>query len=253
MTSSSRRDRRVILIGVGGPTCSGKTTLAKHLQNILPNSVIVHQDDFWPDEVPIHPKYNVQDWDSASGAIAWPRFVDFLRQIKLTGVIPSDHHSHDHLNEQKDIPISDECRQKWISEFNTSREGITWIIVDGFLLYWHPEVVKQLDIRIFLRVPHDVLKQRRHERHGYHTAEGDLWRDPPNYFENIVYPGYVDAHGSVFKNGDIEHGEVTRKIEGLVLIDMMDVTMDEAVDRSCRVAKECTAPEACFPAPTLRK
>ncbi|KAF8633633.1 hypothetical protein AX15_001322 [Amanita polypyramis BW_CC] len=138
MTSSSRRDRRVILIGVGGPTCSGKTTLAKHLQNILPNSVIVHQDDFWPDEVPIHPKYNVQDWDSASGAIAWPRFVDFLRQIKLTGVIPSDHHSHDHLNEQKDIPISDECRQKWISEFNTSREGITWIIVDGFLLYWHP-------------------------------------------------------------------------------------------------------------------
>lgn len=27
-----------------GATCSGKTTLAKHLRRILPNSVIVHQD-----------------------------------------------------------------------------------------------------------------------------------------------------------------------------------------------------------------
>jgi len=32
------------------------------------------------------------------------------------------------------------------------------------------DVVDQLDVRIMLRVPHDVLKKRRHERHGYHTA-----------------------------------------------------------------------------------
>ena len=32
------------------------------------------------------------------------------------------------------------------------------------------DVVDKLDYRIFLRVPHDVLKQRRHDRHGYHTA-----------------------------------------------------------------------------------
>src|SRR6185437_12742895 len=52
---------RVILIGVGcaffhlhvfvpteykhrGATCSGKTTLAKHLRSILPGSFIIHQD-----------------------------------------------------------------------------------------------------------------------------------------------------------------------------------------------------------------
>lgn len=32
------------------------------------------------------------------------------------------------------------------------------------------DVIDQLDVRIFLRVPEDVLKKRRHERHGYHTA-----------------------------------------------------------------------------------
>ena len=37
------------------------------------------------------------------------------------------------------------------------------------------DVIAELDVRIMLRVPHDILKQRRHERHGYHTAgEMDL-------------------------------------------------------------------------------
>ena len=64
-----------------------------------------------------------------------------------------------------------------------------------------------------------------------------IWRDPPNYFENIVYPAYVDAHRDIFKKGDVEQGELTGKIDGLFLIDMLDVTMDEAVDCCCRVIK----------------
>lgn len=41
---------KTILIAVGGPTCSGKTSLVKHLCKILPegDSFIVHQDDFAP-------------------------------------------------------------------------------------------------------------------------------------------------------------------------------------------------------------
>ena len=27
-----------------------------------------------------------------------------------------------------------------------------------------------MDVKFFLRVPHDALKKRRHDRHGYHTA-----------------------------------------------------------------------------------
>jgi len=89
--------KRVVLVGVGGPTCSGKTTLSKvsnapppstsrfdriahqlitrlrksqWLRQIIPNSVILHQDDFAPavEQVPIHPVHNVQDWDSKDGA-----------------------------------------------------------------------------------------------------------------------------------------------------------------------------------------
>lgn len=126
----------------------------------------------------MHPVHNVQDWDAAPGAIDWPRLVDFLRKVKATGEIPGDHRSHDHLNEQKDLPIPAELRDRWVNKFETlgrqrataGDEEIVWGLVDGFLLYWHPEVIAQLDVRIYLRVPHDVLRARRHERHGYHTA-----------------------------------------------------------------------------------
>ncbi|KAE9408615.1 P-loop containing nucleoside triphosphate hydrolase protein [Gymnopus androsaceus JB14] len=176
---STQQKTRVILVGIGGATCSGKTTLAKHLRRILPNSVIIHQDDFAPPQelVPVHPVYKVQDWDAPAGAIQWPRMVNFLKEIKRTGVIPPDHRSHDHLNEQKLVDLSEETKLRWSTTFQEMQQDaeqtgdkITWGLVDGFLLYWHPDVYEQMDVRIFLRIPESVLKQRRHERHGYHTA-----------------------------------------------------------------------------------
>lgn len=37
---------------------------------------------------------------------------------------------------------------------------------------------------------------------------GDVWQDPPHYFDNIVYPAYVDAHKHLFENQDVEKGEL---------------------------------------------
>lgn len=65
--------------------------------------------------------------------------------------------------------------------------------------------------------------------------EGDLWRDPPGYWEGIVYPAYVDAHKEVFENGDVEGGNLTEHIDGLVLLDMLDTSMTEAVERCCEI------------------
>src|SRR6185369_437548 len=91
------------------------------------------------------PVYNVQDWDSAPTAILWPRLVEFLKQIKQTGVIPPDHRSHDHLNDQTLVPVDQDLKDQWTDTFkalNTTQEDtgieITWGLIDGFLLYWHP-------------------------------------------------------------------------------------------------------------------
>jgi nicotinamide/nicotinate riboside kinase len=64
---------------------------------------------------------------------------------------------------------------------------IIWVLADGFLLYWHPVhpfvtlliwllthnpqgIVRELDIRLFLRVSYKTLKRRRENRFGYNTA-----------------------------------------------------------------------------------
>ncbi|KAJ8076940.1 ribosylnicotinamide kinase [Marasmius tenuissimus] len=259
----------------------------------------MHQDDFAPpqEKVPFHPTYKVQDWDAPAGAIEWPRLAKFLETVKETGVIPPDHRSHDHLNEQKQVPLSDTVSNKWRAVFErlekeaeSQGEKIVWGLVDGFLLYWHPDVIKQLEVRIFLRVPHDTLKRRRHERHGYHTAgksfdtsplsycilyrsdgsvsvplsffllflvsllcfptsqlwptdtvqsdpEGSLWRDPPAYWEQIVWPAYIEAHREAFVDGDVENGMPSDKVKEILLINSLEIGMDEIVERSCAVLR----------------
>ncbi|KAF9523474.1 P-loop containing nucleoside triphosphate hydrolase protein [Crepidotus variabilis] len=243
---------KVLLIGVGGPTCSGKTTIAKHLNRILPNSVIIHQDDFAPPEefIPIHPVHKVQDWDTAEGAISWDRLIDFLRQVKMDGVLPNNHQSQDYLSKQKVIHVDEAVQRKWAIEFKrleeenrvNGNEEIVWGLVEGFLLYWHPELINLLDVRIMLRVPHDVLKKRRYKRHGYHSEDqldpaSPWWRDPPGAWEDIIYPAYVDAHKMMFEGGDVEHGKPTNSIDDLVLLETSDITTTDAIERCCRVIK----------------
>ena len=101
---------------------------------------------FQPQElIPVHPVWNVADWDAPKGAIDWPRLVTFLQKVKVNGEIPPDHRSHDHLNEQKDVPVREDVQKRWIERFETldknmqaKGEKVVWGLVDGFLLYWHP-------------------------------------------------------------------------------------------------------------------
>jgi len=130
-------------------------------------------------------------------------------------------------------------------------------------------------VRVLLRAPHDVLHQRRHERHGYHTAgehplltppeitnvflphslspsfppppfirgvqtdpEGALWRDPPNYWEQIVWPAYIEAHKHVFENGNWESGASSGNIEDLIIIDELETGMTRAVNQVCEKLKQ---------------
>ena len=68
--------------------------------------------------------------------------------------------------------------------------------------------------------------------------EGSLWRDPPNYWEDIVYPAYHDAHKDVFVDGDVEHGHLTSTVSGLILIEGLEISMSDAVEQCCSLLKK---------------
>lgn len=112
-------------------------------------------------------------------------------------------------------------------------------------------IVDHLDLKVFLRTPHDVLKERREKRATYVTTgeliirtkvvtdidfqEAETWTDPPNYWENIVWPAYLDAHKGVFTNDDVEHGRPREDmVPDLLLIDGLEHTMDDIISTCCK-------------------
>lgn len=124
---------------------------------------------------------------------------------------------------------------------SSSSSPVTLAILEGFLLYAPPRaenggeghglrgVHDQIDVRLFLPAPYDLVKERRENRSGYVTIgpapgpdlpqrssasvsddgkggeEVDLekeddrppqnfWTDPPGYVDDIVWPRYVRDH-----------------------------------------------------------
>ncbi len=63
--------------------------------------------------------------------------------------------------------------------------------------------------------------------------EGTFWRDPPNYWEQIVWPAYVHAHEGIVENGDVELGKPNGNVEGLILVDGLQQSMSDVVNSVC--------------------
>jgi hypothetical protein len=39
------------------------------------------------------------------------------------------------------------------------------------------------------------------------SPEGSFWQDPPNYWDDIVWPAYIKAHKNMFEGGDVSLGK----------------------------------------------
>lgn len=84
-----------------------------------------------------------------------------------------------------------------------------------------------------------VLRCTRHPGNGHchpgvqSDPEGSFWQDPPQYWEQIVWPAYVKAHKDLIEGGELEHGQPSGKVKDLILVDGMDQSIGEVVDRVC--------------------
>lgn len=146
---------RTVLVGISGPSSSGKTTLARLLRDIWPNTFILHEDDFyWPDtQIPV--KNGVQDWDCLE-SLDLSKLRDTLTHIKQNGVLPSDFASKE---DQNSVGLCDvdgllvEALRKRATELVKVGDPVRVAIIDGFLLYSKvmPQIWELLDARLFLR------------------------------------------------------------------------------------------------------
>lgn len=201
--ASTKSGNRTILISVGGPSSSGKSTAAKGLLRLFEKSEVVHLDDFYfPDQqIPIDPVSKEQNWDCAD-AIDFEKFVKYIEGIKSGEY---SNHKIDSLEPEADLKLTEDEFQYFKEKINKKLlldTSINIVFVDGFMLYHDPQICNLFDIRLFFRASFETLKSRRESRGGYNTVDG-FWVDPPGYFTDLVWPEYVKSHKYLFENENV--------------------------------------------------
>ena len=180
-----------MIIGVGGASCSGKSTLCSWLHYFLQGSQILRQDSFFKSDSEIPVENNTANWDCPD-ALKMSEFKTVIEEFKK--------HQDIHLQESKTPDPKLDSLIELKEKFNVLSKTRV-LIVDGFMLYNDPQIYSNFDICIFLTASKEKLKFRRQQRSGYVTTEG-YWADPENYFDDFVWPQYVKYNKNFF-NGNI--------------------------------------------------
>lgn len=200
-------EKRIVLVGIGGASSSGKTTVAKILNSITKDSIILHKDDFFKsdEEIPIDKETGFENWDCPE-AINFDAFVEEVEYLKKNGVfsINSKTRFKSDTGGAVDI-IESDLIDSLTAKLNKliDENNLHIVYVDGFLLHHDPNIIKLFDINLLLLASYKTLKERRAARNGYLTQES-YWVDPPGFFDGIVYPSYKKAYSYLFINHDVE-------------------------------------------------
>ncbi|KAF3030234.1 ribosylnicotinamide kinase [Penicillium rubens] len=194
---------KAVVIGISGPSSSGKTTLARLLQRVFYgvdlkpkdsrlNTFIIHEDDFYfpDDKIPYtttRTGKRIQDWDTAS-AIDIPFLTQALNYVRENGTLPPRLQSKEDQNDATDSGVPDEIVQelrgiissRLQDEARKSTENPTIAFLEGFLLFAPPSesggeehvlrsVHDAIHLHLFLPAAYELVKARREGRSGYVT------------------------------------------------------------------------------------
>ncbi|KAI5948931.1 NRK1 [Candida theae] len=231
----TRQNEQVVLIAFGGPSSSGKTTIAQTLKALLADVTLIHLDDFYltDSRIPIDEATGYQNWDCAE-AIDFEKFTTYVENVKSgKEQVPINSIQSNDLNLKLD-PSEKRAIVDKIDSQQDKFKGKKLVFIDGFMLFHNPELVDLFDIELLFHASFSTLKQRRESRGGYNTAEG-FWVDPPDYFEKIVWPGFVNSHKYLFVGEDVDNNlkpEALRKHHIYNIRNDSDSTLSELVRKT---------------------
>ncbi|KAL6475996.1 hypothetical protein MHYP_G00144950 [Metynnis hypsauchen] len=150
-----------LIIGIGGMTNGGKSTLSRSLHGIVPNSCILSQDSFFKDDsvVPVD-SHGFKQYDTLE-ALHMDRMMSEVRSW---------------VEDPQSFMLSQGLSVQESSVFS--------LIVEGFLIFNYGPLNELFDKRYFLQIPYETCKLRR-------SLRVYMPPDPVGYFDGHVWPMYL--------------------------------------------------------------
>ncbi|KAJ8374638.1 hypothetical protein SKAU_G00052180 [Synaphobranchus kaupii] len=157
------------IIGIGGVTNGGKTTLTNRLIKSLPNCCVVHQDDFFKpqDQIEVG-EDGFRQWDVIT-SLDMEAMVNTIKGWAENPVKFARSHG---------VAVSP------ATEASDPEKEIHVLIVEGFLLYNYKPLLEVYDKCYYIAIPYDECKKRRSTRN--YTVP-----DPPGLFDGHVWPMHL--------------------------------------------------------------
>lgn len=151
-----------LIIGISGPTCSGKTSVAKKLHESIEGSVLIDQDTYFitDEDDPRHvliQELNHFNWELLSSLDMSKMYTDIKNIIETSN------------EDIKDGESNNKCKV---------------MIIEGFLLYNYKPIADLCDKKYFINIDKQVCWDRRKNR-VYSPP------DVPGYFDKVVWPEYL--------------------------------------------------------------
>ena len=213
-----------VIIAIAGGSCSGKTTLARHLQHKLgaAEAMLIRQDDYYHD---IRDRASL----SNSGGDEMPNFdvpeaLDFALLAENIQTLKD--------GEPVQLPNYDFTTHQRIRA-TEPLDAKAFTIVEGLLLLNDPIIREQADVSIYMRCPYemrferrlarDVAERGRTEEFVHHQFAQDV--EPAH--QTYIQPSIVHADIVVEQDdyvGSID-GVLERIIEALPKIDAPQLTL----------------------------
>ena len=164
---------QTVVVGIVGPTCSGKSALAETMWFEAREQVIVlSQDDYYLDRTGLSNAEIAQiDFDHPD-ALDLPLLAQHVRQLRAGTSVHKPAYcrrSHRRLTGQVVSPHP-------------------IIVVEGLFLFGWPDLASELDLKVFLDQSKDTIVKRRLQRDTF-----DYGRNPVEvaaWFHEKIWPGY---------------------------------------------------------------
>ncbi|KAE8291843.1 Nicotinamide riboside kinase 1 [Larimichthys crocea] len=175
---------KTLVVGVGGMTNGGKSTLAMSLHQQIPNSCIIAQDSYFKDESVVPEDSNgFKQYDTLDAL----HMDVMMSDVDLWRRDPESFLKQRDLNPEHIAPSVD--------------KEVFVLIVEGFLIFNYRPLNELFNKKYYMEIPYEVCKRRRSSR--VYTPP-----DPPGYFDGHVWPMYL-------KN----HQEMETMVSGIVFLD----------------------------------